>query len=216
MKEIFPGVFVQGQGYYTKNIVKGFKVHGERLTEEKGIEYREWNPYQSKLCAAIARGLKHMPITKGTKVLYLGAAHGATPSFVADIVGSKGEVYCVEISPIAMRDLLSVCEKRNNMIPILADARKSEDYEEIGSVDVIFEDVADPQQAEILVENSRLLEKGGYALIAIKSRAINSVEDPHKVYSRVKKILESAYEIEQELDLNPFEEDHLFLSLRKK
>ncbi|MEM4254932.1 MAG: fibrillarin-like rRNA/tRNA 2'-O-methyltransferase [Candidatus Norongarragalinales archaeon] len=216
MKEIFPGIYAQNSFFYTRNSLKGFKVHGEKLVEEKGIQYREWNPHQSKLCAAIAKGIKHMPITKGSKVLYLGAAHGATPSFVSDIVGSKGEVYCIEVAPIAMRDLISVCEKRGNMIPILADARKPENYEEIGSVDVVFEDVADPQQAEILNANSRFLAKGGYALIAIKSRAINSVEEPARVYAKVKKTLSEAFEIEQEIPLEPFEQDHLFLVLRKK
>ncbi|MBS3070200.1 fibrillarin-like rRNA/tRNA 2'-O-methyltransferase [Candidatus Micrarchaeota archaeon] len=216
MRELFPGVYAQNGLFYTRNSLKGFKVHGEKLLQDKGSEYREWNPNQSKLCAAIAKGIKHMPITKESKVLYLGAAHGATPSFVADIVGSKGEVYCIEVAPIAMRDLIAVCEKRGNMIPILADARKPEDYEEIGSVDVVFEDVADPQQAEIMNANARFLSKGGYALIAIKSRAINSIEEPAHVYAKVKKILAEAFEIEQEIPLEPFEQDHLFLVLRKK
>ena len=216
MKPVFPGVFVQGQNYYSKNLVKGFKVHGERITTEKGVEYREWNPYQSKLCAAIAKGMRELAIAPGAKVLYLGAAHGATPSFVSDIVGHKGEVYCIEIAHQAMRDLIRVCEQRDNMIPILADARKPEDYEEIGKMDVIFEDVADPQQAEILVENARFLSKGGVALIAIKSRAINSVKQPEHVYQEVKKKLEKTFEITQELVLDPFEADHLFLVLKKK
>lgn len=218
MKEVFKGVgvFADGGFYYTRNLVKGFKVHGERIREEKKAEYREWNPYQSKLCAAIAKGIKEMPIKGGSRVLYLGAAHGATPSFVSDIIGSKGTVFCVEFSPIAMRDLISVCEKRENMIPILADARKTEEYEDVGKVDVVFEDVADPQQAEILVQNSRFLAAGGIAMIAIKARAVNSVAEPQSVYSRLKKTLSSAFDIIEEKDLMPFEEDHLFVVLRKK
>ncbi|HLC38385.1 MAG TPA: fibrillarin-like rRNA/tRNA 2'-O-methyltransferase [Candidatus Norongarragalinales archaeon] len=216
MKEIFQGVFVQGKSFYTRNLVKGFKVHGETLLQEKGIEYREWNPYQSKLCAAIAKGLKHLPISGGKTVLYLGAAHGATPSFVSDIVGKNGAVYCIEIGHIAMMDLIRVCEQRENMIPILADARKTKDYEEIGKMDVVFEDVADPQQAEILNQNASFLGKGGYALIAVKARAVNSIENPEKVYAQIKKTLSQTFEIEQEIDLFPFEKDHLFLVLKKK
>jgi RNA processing factor Prp31/fibrillarin-like rRNA methylase len=210
------GVFVDGKKFYTRSIAKGFKVHGETLKQEKGIEYREWNPYQSKLCAAIAKGLKTMPISQGKNVLYLGAAHGATPSFVSDIVGKKGMVYCIEIGHIAMRDLIRVCEQRENMIPILADARKPEAYEEAGKIDVVFEDVADPQQAEILLQNARFLGKSGIAMIAVKARAVNSTEDPEKVYARIKKILSASFEIVEERDLRPFEKDHLFLVLKKK
>ena len=118
MKEVFKGVFGEGMRLYTRNAVKGFKVHGEKLVQGKDGEYREWNPFQSKLGAAIALGMKEFPFKQGTKVLYLGAAHGVTPSFVSDIVGKKGEVYCIEIAPIAMRDLIRVCEQRENMIPI--------------------------------------------------------------------------------------------------
>src|SRR3989344_3803635 len=187
MKEIFKGIFVEGKRFYTRNSVKGFVVHGEKIIKDKGIEYREWNPFQSKLCSAMAKGLKAMPIAPGKNVLYLGAAHGATPSFVSDIVGNKGTVFCIEFSHIAMRDLIRVCEQRENMIPVLADARKPEEYEEIGNVDVVFEDVADPQQAEILLQNARFLEKGGFAMIAVKARAVNSSEDPQKVYAKIKK-----------------------------
>ena len=216
MKEIFKGVFQEGPRLYTRNLVKGFKVHGEKLVQKEGIEYREWNPFQSKLGSAISLGIKEFPFAQGTKVLYLGAAHGVTPSFVSDIVGKKGEVYCIEIAPIAMRDLIRVCEQRDNMIPILADARHPEEYAEVGKVDVVFEDVADPQQAEILIENARFLAKGGFALIAIKSRAIDSVQKPTKVYQTIKEKLSGTFDTEQEIVLDKFEKDHLFLVLRKR
>ena len=161
----------------TRNLVRGFKVHGERLFTENDVEYREWEPSQSKLGAAVINGLKELPIKRGSSVLYLGAANGATASFVSDIVGNKGVVYCVEISQRSMRDLIFVCEKRENMLPILADARMPQNYfEDVGgNVDVIFEDVADPEQARIMNENGRkFLKKGGIALIAVKARCIDA------------------------------------------
>ena len=216
MKEIFKGVFAEAGRFYTKNLVRGFKVHGERLLERNGVEYREWNPYKSKLGAAIALGLKHFPFAPGGKVLYLGAAHGVTPSFISDIVGPKGMVYCIEISPITMRDLINVCEKRHNMIPVLGDARKPEEYAELEKVDVVFEDVADPQQAEITLRNARFLRRGGFALIAIKARAIDSVEEPAKIYERNKMKFRSQYALVEEIILDKFEKDHMFLVLKKK
>ena len=46
-----------------------------------------WNPFRSKLAAAILGGVDKIHIKPGAKVLYLGAASGTTVSHVADIVG---------------------------------------------------------------------------------------------------------------------------------
>ncbi|MEM0475395.1 MAG: fibrillarin-like rRNA/tRNA 2'-O-methyltransferase [Candidatus Norongarragalinales archaeon] len=221
LTQLFPNVFYDAsqRKLYTANAVKGFRVHGEALRKEGKREFREWNPRQSKLAAAIVKGLKTLPIKPGARVLYLGAAQGATASFVSDIVGARGVVYCVEFSPRAMRDLLRVCEARENMLPLLADARKPEDYaNEIGKsgVDVVFEDVADPQQAEILIANSRFLKKSGAALVAVKSQCISSVAPPEASYAEFKKKIALEFEIVEELRLEPFEEGHAFYSLRKK
>ena len=59
-------------------------VQGEEGTK---IEYRVWNPFRSKLAAAILGGVGNIYIKPGAKVLYLGAASGTTVSHVADIVG---------------------------------------------------------------------------------------------------------------------------------
>lgn len=56
------------------------------MTEGK-IEYRVWNPFRSKLAAAILGGVEKIHMEPGSKVLYLGAASGTTVSHVADIVG---------------------------------------------------------------------------------------------------------------------------------
>lgn len=51
------------------------------------IEYRVWNPFRSKLAAAILGGIDQIHMPPGSKVLYLGAASGTTVSHVSDIVG---------------------------------------------------------------------------------------------------------------------------------
>jgi len=56
----------------------------------KKVEYRVWNPFRSKLAAAILGGVDQVHIKPGTKVLYLGAASGTTVSHVSDIVGPVG------------------------------------------------------------------------------------------------------------------------------
>ncbi|MCW1308666.1 MAG: fibrillarin-like rRNA/tRNA 2'-O-methyltransferase, partial [Candidatus Nanoarchaeia archaeon] len=89
----------------TKNLVKGFRFSDERLFTIGDVEYREWIPNRSKIAAAILNGLKVLPIQKGSRVLYLGAAAGQTASYCSDIVGKDGVVYCVEISDRVLREL---------------------------------------------------------------------------------------------------------------
>lgn len=215
MEQVFEGVFRERGNFYTLSLFPGFRVHKERVVLSKGKEYRAWSHYHSKLSAALAKGMKVFPFAKGQKVLYLGAAQGVTPSFVSDIVGAEGEVYCVEISARAMRDLIFVCEKRKNLLPILADAKKPEEYaKDVGKVDVVYEDVASKDQAQILLRNCELLKKGGLACIAVKARSIDSAADPQKIYSDVLKEL-SSLELVEKIVLDPYERDHLFAVFRK-
>lgn len=214
---LFEGIFrIEGK-LATRNMARGTRVYGERLVTKDGVEYRLWNPYRSKLAAAIKKGLKEVPIKDGGRVLYLGAATGTTASHVADIVGEKGIVYCVEFAHRAMRDLVSVCEKRKNMIPILADARMPAAYKEIGQVDVIYEDVAQPDQVRILTENARLfLKEGESAMIAIKSQSIDVTKEPRRVFEEAVKELQKAFVVEEQVKLQPYDKDHLFVRVTKK
>src|SRR3989344_9015611 len=135
----------------TKNLTPGKKFFNERTYEENKIEYRELNPSHSKLGAAIIKKISLMPINKGDKVLYLGASHGYTPTYVSDIVGETGLVFCLDFAPRVVRDLLFVCEERQNMIPILGDANKPDTYKNrISQVNLIYQDVAQKNQVEIL------------------------------------------------------------------
>lgn len=58
-----------------------------KAEEGNKTEYRVWNPFRSKLAAAILGGVDDIHIAPGTKVLYLGAASGTSVSHVSDIVG---------------------------------------------------------------------------------------------------------------------------------
>ncbi|KAF8380202.1 hypothetical protein HHK36_027684 [Tetracentron sinense] len=74
-------------------------------------------------------------LVPGARVMYLGAASGNTVSHVSDIVGPKwlGFGY--------------MAKKRTNIIPIIEDARHPAKYRMlVGMVDVIFSDVAQPDQ----------------------------------------------------------------------
>jgi hypothetical protein len=130
----FPQVYIVtlddgSQKLATMNLAPGRTVYGEKLIKFEGVEYRLWDPFRSKLAAAILKGIKAVPIKPDHQVLYLGAASGTTASHVSDIVGEKGHVYCVEFAARALRELVNnVCPYRLNMTPILEDARFPERY----------------------------------------------------------------------------------------
>lgn len=214
----FPGVFIargKEDAIVTRNMVPGESVYGEKRIshEENGekVEYRAWNPYRSKLGAAILSGVENCHITPGCKVLYLGAASGTSVSHVSDIVGSEGRVYAVEFSQRSGRDLLGVAQKRSNIIPIIDDARHPAKYRMMLSmVDVIFSDVAQPDQARIVALNaSHYLKIGGHIVMSIKANCVDSTAAPEVVFaSEVKKLQSERIKPLEQISLEPYEKDH--------
>ncbi|MEM0201909.1 MAG: fibrillarin-like rRNA/tRNA 2'-O-methyltransferase [Candidatus Micrarchaeaceae archaeon] len=212
---IFPGVFRIGNRLATKNKVPGHSTYGEELVRIDGIEYRYWNPYRSKLAAAILKGLKEFHIISNSNLLYLGAATGTTCSHVSDIA-CDGVIYCVEISEQSMQKLLKECEIRDNMLPYLKDARNVEAYaSEIGKVDIIYQDVSARDQAEILIRNSQLLRSNGYAYVAIKSQSIDVAKPQQLVYKEFLKKTSSIFKVIETIDIMPYDKSHLFAVMRK-
>ncbi len=203
--------------FYTLNLTPGREVYGEKRVIIDGKEWRRWDPFRSKLCAALHNGLRRFVFEDGKKVLYLGASTGTTISHISDLM-PHGEIYAVEISAVMMKELVKLAEFRENIVPILADARKPKEYEEIGTVDVLYQDVAQPDQAEILVKNAKMfLKKGGYSYFCVKSQSVDVLKEPKKVFDEVVDHLERAgLCVEERLTLEPFDKAHEFLVVKNE
>ncbi|RLJ01937.1 MAG: fibrillarin-like rRNA/tRNA 2'-O-methyltransferase [Candidatus Aenigmatarchaeota archaeon] len=199
MKQIFSGVYKKGNNLYTK-----------------GKNLEEWNPYKSKPAAAILNGLQNFLVKKGQKILYLGAAHGTTISHFSNIVGEKGIIYGVEVSDKIILKLIDKVRKKKNIVPILEDARFPENYGWIGKVDLVYEDIAQRDQVQILKRNKVFLKEKGIILIALKAKAIDSVREVKEIYREVIEELSKDFEIIETIDLEPYEHDHLFIVGRMK
>ncbi len=171
-------------------------------------DYRVWDPYHSKLAAVISKG-GYVPIRKNSSVLYLGAANGTTASHVSDIV-SQGTVFAVEFSPRAMRDLVRVSIPRKNLIPILADARFPGSYSNmVPCVDLIYQDIAQREQAEIALRNAGFfLKENGFLVLIIKSRSIDSTRKTGEVTADEIRKLEGVFKVEEVIYLEPFQSGH--------
>ena len=90
----------------TENLVPGKQVYNEKLLLKKGIEYRLWDPFRSKLAASVMNGLNDFPFTEKSNILYLGVSTGTTISHISDIIGPNGIVFGVEHSSRVARDFL--------------------------------------------------------------------------------------------------------------
>ncbi len=201
----------------TKNLTPGKTVYDEKIIKYNGVEYRAWSPYRSKLAAAIYNKMSIIPISKGMKVLYLGIASGTTASHISDIIGSEGIIYGIEFAQRPIRDLIKVAEARKNIVPLLKDARKPNEYAYIAEgVDLLYEDVAQPFQSEIFIKNAKaFLKKTGAGLIAIKARSIDVTKPPEEIFKEQKEIIESAgFKVEEEVRLDPYSKDHVMFRIR--
>jgi len=210
------GVFRKNDKIYTENPAscKGIQVYNERLIHHKDKEFRSWNPYRSKLAAAILKELT-FEIKQDSNVLYLGAATGTTVSHISDIV-KNGIVYAVESSPIAVHDLIKASEKRQNIIPILGDANHPDRYSSLVSlVDLIYQDISQRNQAEIFIVNvTRYLKKKGSGIFMVKARSIDVSLQPKQAYKLVSSQLEEyGLRVIKTIDLAPYEKDHAAISV---
>ncbi|MGA1974721.1 MAG: fibrillarin-like rRNA/tRNA 2'-O-methyltransferase [Conexivisphaerales archaeon] len=195
----------------TLSLAPGRSVYGELVLKGKGKEFRVWDPFRSKLSAALLKGLELMPIRKGSRVLYLGASTGTTVSHVSDIVGDGGFVFAVELAHRVARELLeNVVRYRKNVVPIIEDARNVDAYKVVyGRVDVVYCDIAQPDQTSIALINCRRYLKKGHLLLVVKARSIDSTRDPSQiVQEEAQKVREGGLEVLQTMELDPFDKDH--------
>ncbi len=210
------GVYIletDGQTRLATMPVKPSSIYGEPIVEG----YRLWDPFRSKLAVLLLKlkGRQDIGLRSDSRVLYLGAATGTTVSHVSDIL-QEGIVYAVEFSPRSMRDLLRLTESRKNIVPILADAARPELYSAIMEpVDMIYQDVAQRNQAEIAARNAaRYLKPGGTVVLMMKTRSIDVTAPPGEVYAKEIDGLKGL-EILEVLDLLPFHQDHWAVLAKK-
>ncbi|MFX1405488.1 MAG: fibrillarin-like rRNA/tRNA 2'-O-methyltransferase [Promethearchaeota archaeon] len=218
----YRNVFISGSQeklkLYTKNLTPGKRVYGEKLVSFRGEEYREWDPYRSKLSALILKNPEFNFFSNNLKTLYLGASSGTTISHLSDIT-PKGIIYGIEFAERSIRQLIQNTQNRKNIIPILADANYPNHYAKsiFTSIDLIYQDIAQPNQAEIALKNSKYyLKNDGLLILAIKSQSIDSIQKSDKVYMNERKVLESeSYKIIESYNIHQYAANHMVLLVKK-
>ena len=200
----------------TKNKTPKKTFYGEKITWINGCELRIWNPHRSKIAAAIHKKTP-LHIKKTDKILYLGAATGTTLSHISDI-NTEGITYAIDISPTSTPKLLTLCKARDNIIPLLEDANQPQHYQHIiEEVDIIYQDIAQRNQAEIALKNTKLfLKKTGWLILTIKARSIDVSSDPKNVLKKQLQTLENKMNIHHITNLKPHHKDHYTITAKTK
>ena len=207
------GIYQKSNKYYTINpeSCKNIKVYGENLRTFKGVEYRSWNPFRSKLAAVLSKKMINLPFHPSNNILYLGAATGTTVSHFSDIF-TDGWIFAVEPSPIAAKTLMTLIKQRQNIIPVIEDANHPDRYVHLitDKVDFLYQDISQKNQAEIfLINASQYLKDQGQGLFMVKARSIDVSLPPQKAYDVViSQLHDQGMTVVQTVDLAPYEKDH--------
>jgi fibrillarin-like pre-rRNA processing protein len=212
----WPGVHREGRDLYTVNARPGEKVYGETIRVADGVEYRQWDPFRSKLAAYLLRGAP--PDLFGTvrRVLYLGGGHGTTVSHLSDLWPGVA-LFVVEKSPTAFAPLLALARRRENVLPILADAQLPERYAaDVGEADLLYQDVAQRNQAAIFAENARAcLAPHGRGVLMLKVRSVTQRRPAATVAREARQeLVRHHLTVAHENSLAPFSRDHVAFALR--
>ena len=209
----WPGVYREGRDLFTPNRTPGHRVYGEELRVADGVEYRRWDPFRSKLAALLVRGAPPDLWGEVRSALYLGAAHGTTASHLSDL-WPDAEIFVVEKSPTSFAPLLALARRRTNLLPLLTDAQLPERYRaDVGLVDLLYQDVAQRNQAAIFVENARIcLAPGGTGILMLKVRSVTQRRPSPVIVREARTELQrGGLAVRAEVPLGPFSRDHVAL-----
>ena len=212
---LWEGVFRDGRDLFTRNRNPGTKVYGEALSIADGVEYRAWDPFRSKAAALLLKGAPAEVFGRPRTVLYLGAAHGTTVSHLSDL-WPEATIFAIEKSPTSFAPLLALARTRPGLLPILADAQLPERYQaDVGPVDLLYQDVAQRNQAGIFVENARAcLAPRGRGVLMLKVRSVTQQRPTATVVREARAALLAAHlAVTFETALAPFSREHVGLAV---
>ena len=198
----------KGERILTRDRSNSGSFYGEKLEDIDGQSFREWIPWRSKL-GALLRKEEDQVFPHGD-VLYLGAAQGTTVSHISDLLPDN-RIFAVEFSKVPFRKLAHLAGKRDNIIPILADAFHPERYSAmVPEVDILYQDVSQKDQVGMFLRNADMfLKNGGSSYLMLKARSNDVTSAPERIYEKaVKQLKENGCSQINVVDLSPFQVDH--------
>ena len=214
----------------TKNMVKGTKTRKEKIVIVNNEEFLEWNPYKSKLAAAIRNGLQIIPIIKNSKIVCINLPEESTMLHISNIVGSGGSVFVIDVNKNKKSFLNKLVNTHKNIIPIYDTVDELSFSSSItGKVDALYVDIPESEQIETIVEKyGSLLKNEGFLMLIAKKDDNAIIEndiagwmaEQRAGLNKIREItakLKSQFEIIQEINLGinyamePYHKLHAFI-----
>ena len=164
-----------------------------------------WNPYHSKLSAYLIAGGENWPFKNNSKVLYLGSAEGNTISYLSKICKTD-TITAVDISAVAMAELLVLAKNKKNVIPCLNDAHFPERYRiQANNPDIIYQDIAQNDQVDIFIRNCNYF-KPKHAFLMLKTQSIAGRNK--EIFKETEKKLTEIFEKVETVNINKWAKGH--------
>ncbi len=209
-KSRYRGVYTDGRSYYTQSKT-GESVYGEKVLNIDGKYYRRWEPMRSKLSAAMHLHLENFHF-KNSRILYLGAATGTTVSHISDIADI---IWAVEISPLSMNKLVHLAEKRDNIVPILDDARHPDRYTIfVDKPQILYQDISQRDQVDIFLKNMDFFSPE-FGYLMLKTRTIDVRKKPKEILKEKARKIGDIYSIEEIINISKYQKDHYAIVVRR-
>ena len=175
------------------------------LQIKKNKKWETWNPYHSKLSAYLAAGGENWPFKANSKILYLGSAEGNTISYLCEICKTN-TITAVDISAVAMAELLVLAKNKENIIPCLNDAHFPERYRiQANNPEIIYQDIAQNDQVDIFIRNCKYF-KPKYAFLMLKTQSIAGKNKD--IFKDTEKKLENIFEKVETVNINKWAKGH--------
>lgn len=207
MRELqVPNFYEDKRNLYTLSR-DGKSIYGEQVSNSGGKYFRVFSPLRSKLSSSLRLGLKP-ELKSGDHMLYLGAGAGTTASHLADSL-SNGSIFAVEFAPVPFIKLTTLAGIKENVFPIISDAQRPELYGMfIDKVDVIYQDVSQPNQIDIFTRNMDYFGSRR-GILMLKTFSLRSDFSIEKEIKR----LEENFAVQQVKDISRFHRGHYAITV---
>ena len=178
--------------------------------ENQKTQYRNWNPFYSKLAAALFNGLEIFPFKSDSKIFYSDNSSNTTLNHLLDIIDSKGMIYLQKNNAAKIKNLKNV---------VIIDQEKNStlfNHDRKETFDVIYLDMTISENLQTQILNHEMTLKNlGFLIIILNS--ISKIND-YSFRNKINDVItnsSSSLQFIQEINLSGFFKNCMMVILQK-
>ena len=178
---------------------KNFNGNKQLFTENNSVSntserhLSRWNPYTSKLAAALFSGMEIFPINPTSKVFYLDDYSTTTLEHLTNIISSDGLVdFSKDTENLDTTNFVKLKEKIN----------------------VVYFDSSEGKKLDLIIKNCKIiLKKNGFLILILNNKEPIDDESQGKIQKIINNLKESL-ELIQEINLSYFFKNSFMIIMR--